>query len=191
MFSNGSLTNRIYENDQAHCSAMRNLLVGICVLVPTTAAANVDYVARAGDDSTSEHVTVVRSKYSGSPLTTYVSYEKGVIVDEREDGFTAELTTGSGYVPNWTFVGLPRFALLTVSAAQFGVVVTTLDCDLEGFCDVVSSEPAEGVLQVRWTPTGPTSWSSGPSFATPAHAVGVAFDGELDLPGDLSASVWQ
>jgi len=171
---------------------MRNFLVALCLLVPTTAAAgtNIDYVARAGDDSTAEHVTVVRSKYGSSPLTTYVSYEKGAILEEREDGYLVELTTGSGYVPNWTFLGLPRFALLTVNAAQFGVVVTTLDCDLEGFCDVVSSEPAEGLLQVQWTPTGPTTWSSGPSFATPAHASGVAFDGELDLPGDLSASVW-
>lgn len=165
----------------------------LCVLLPASAMAdvNIDYVARAGDDSTAEHVTVVRSKYGASPTTTYVSYEKGAILEEREDGYTVELTTGSGYVPNWTFLGLPRFALLTVGAAQFGVVVTTLDCDLEGFCDVVSSEPAEGVLQVRWSPTGSTTWSSGPSFSTPAHAVGVAFDGELDLPGDLSASVWR
>ena len=175
---------------------MKNLgavLVAIGLLAPASAAAgvNVDYVARAGDDSTSEHVTVVRSKYEGSALTTYVSYEKGAILEEREDGYLVALTTGAGYVPNWTFLGLPRYALLTVDAAQFGFVVTTLDCDLEGFCDVVSSEPAEGLLQVQWTPTGPTTWSSGPSFATPAHATGVAFDGELDLPGDLSASVWQ
>ncbi|MBZ0238451.1 MAG: hypothetical protein K8M05_39425 [Deltaproteobacteria bacterium] len=172
---------------------MGKTLAALCLLVPSTAAAgtNVDYVARAGDDSTAEHVTVVRSKYGSSPTTTYVSYEKGAILDEREDGFTVALTTGSGYVPNWTFLGLPRFALLTVDAAAIEVVVTTLDCDLEGFCDVVSSEPAEGLLQVRWTATDATTWSSGPSFSTPAHAVGVAFDGELDLPGDLSASVWQ
>ncbi len=172
---------------------MGKTLVALFLLVPSVAAAgvNIDYVARAGDDSTSEHVTVVRSKYGSNPTTTYVSYEKGALLDEREDGFTVALTTGSGYVPNWTFIGLPRFALLTVDAAQFGVVVTTLDCDLEGFCDVVSSEPAQGLLQVRWTATGATTWSSGPSFATPAHAVGVAFDGELDLPGDLSAQAWR
>lgn len=174
---------------------MRKILVTVCLLAATasTAAAgvNIDYVARAGDDSTAEHVTVVRSKYGSSPTTTYVSYEKGAILDAREDGYTVELTTGSGYVPNWTFLGLPRFALLTVNASQFGVTVTTLDCDLEGFCDVVSSEPAEGVLQVQWTPTGRTTFGPGAAFATPAHAVGVAFDGELDLPGDLSASVWQ
>ena len=165
--------------------------MGLCAFAaPAVAGVNVDYVAVAGDDTTSEHVTVVRSKYTGSPLTTYVSYEKGAVLDARDDGFTVELTTGSGYVPNWTFVGLPRYALLTVNAAQFGVVVTTLDCDLEGFCDVVSSEPAEGLLQVVWSPTGTTTWGAGPSFDTPAHAHGVAFDGELDLPGDLSASVW-
>lgn len=175
-------------------SGMRKILVAVCLLAASasTAAAgtNVDYVARAGDDSSTEHVTVVRSKYGSSPTTTYVSYEKGAILEAREDGYLVELTTGSGYVPNWTFLGLPRFALLTVDAAAFGVTVTTLDCDLEGFCDVVSSEPAEGLLQVQWTATGQTTFGSGPSFETPAHAVGIAFDGELDLPGDLSASVW-
>ena len=170
-------------------------LVAICLLATAAGTAvagvNIDYVARAGDDSTSEHVTVVRSKYSGSPLTTYVSYEKGAILDEREDGYTVALTTGSGYVPNWTFLGLPRHALLTVAASQFDVVVTTLDCDLEGFCDVISSEPADGVLQVLWTPTGPTTFGPRTEFATPAHARGTAFDGELDLVGDLSASAWR
>ena len=69
--------------------------------------------------------------------------------------------------------------------------VTVLDCDLEGFCDTVSSEPAQGRLEVRWTPADRTTFGPGVSFATPAHAVGVAFDGELDLVGDLSGQIYR
>ena len=123
---------------------MRNLgivLVAIGLLAPATAAAgvNVDYVARAGDDSTTEHVTVVRSRNAITGFTTTVSYEKGALLDEREGGYTVELTTGFGFVPAWSFLGLPRFAVLSINAAQIDAMVYVLDCDLEGFCDQVSA----------------------------------------------------
>ncbi len=175
---------------------MKNLgpvLIAIGLLAPATAAAgvNVDYVARAGDDSTAEHVTVVRSRNAITGFTTTVSYEKGALLDEREDGYTVELTTGFGFVPAWSFLGLPRFAVLSIDAAQIEAMVYVLDCDLEGFCDQVSATPAEGRLEVRWTATGATTHGPGRNFATPAHASGLAFDGELDLVGDLSGAAWR
>lgn len=169
------------------------LALGALGIGSSTAAAgvNTDYVARAGDDSTQEHVTVVRQRNAITGFTTSVSYDKAVLLEERADGYLIEYTNGYGAVPAWTFFGLPRYAWLSIDAAQIEATVTVLDCDLEGFCDTVSSEPAQGRLEVRWTPAGRTTFGPGVSFATPAHAVGVAFDGELDLVGDLSGQIYR
>ena len=45
-----------------------------------------DYVARAGDDGTTEHVTVVRSRNAITGFTTTVAYDKAVLLEERVDG---------------------------------------------------------------------------------------------------------
>jgi len=173
--------------------ALTCVALGVSAMAASTATAgvNTDYVARAGDDSTQEHVTVVRSRNAITGFTTTVSYDKAVLLEQREDGYTFEYTTGYGFVPAWTFLGLPRSAFLSISAAQIEATVTVLDCDLEGFCETVSSEPAEGRLEVRWSATGRTTFGPGISFTTPAHARGLAFDGELDTVGDLSGSIWQ
>jgi len=166
------------------------IALGVCALGSTAVAGvSTDYVARAGDDSTQEHVVVVRSRNAIAGFTTSVSYDKAVLLDQREDGYTFEYTTGYGLVPVWSFIGLPRFAVLSIDAATIEATTFVLDCDLEGFCDQISSAPAEGRLEVRWAATGRTTFGPGISFATPAHARGLAFDGELDLVGDLSGNL--
>lgn len=158
----------------------------------TTAAAggNFDYVARAGDDTTAEHVTVVRSRNAITGFTTTVAYEKGAVLETRDDGYTVELTTGFGFVPAWAFIGLPRFAALSIDAAQIEATVFVLDCDLEGFCTELSNDPAVGRLEVIWAASGAATRGPGASYAISAHAHGTAFDGALDLVGDLSASIY-
>lgn len=166
------------------------IALGLCALVPTASAAvSSDYVARAGDDGTAEHVTVVRSHSELTGFTTTVAYDKVVLLEQREDGYTVEYTSGYGFVPAWSFVGLPRFAVLSVDAATIAATTFVFACDLEGFCDEISSAPTEGRLEVRWTATGAVSYGPGLAFATPAHATGLAFDGELDLVADLSGAL--
>ena len=182
------------------------VLATLCALAATAAAevlhyGSTDYVAKVGDDDTREHVTVVRSRPSGGALTTFVSYDRARLLEQRDDGsYRVELVQAYAQVPNGTFVGLFRRAWLAVSAEQLGATVFVLDCDAEGFCAQESTAPATGRLAVSWEPTGRTTRQAGTttsesggitfivtgvSFVTPARARGVAFGAALEGTGQL------
>ncbi len=181
------------------------LVASVCALAVPAAAdvvhyGSTDYVARVGDDSTSEHVTVVRSRASGGARTTFVAYDRAQVLEQRDDGYRVELVNGFGQVPNQSFIGLFRRAWLSVTAAQIDATVIVLDCDLEGFCSEVSNQPATGRLAVSWDPTGATTRQAGTttheqdgitfvvtgvSFVTPARAHGLAFGASLEGTGQL------